>query len=144
MVEDAVYAEFDRLGTGRRAGAMETGYQWARIQAQSLHYEQARQDGTLPIVGVNTYVSQDQRLQEAAPGALVRATEPEKQAQILAVQRHQRFHAPRAGRALSDVEHAIRGGKNAFATLLEAAPYCTLGQMTQTLTRVGGQYRRRL
>jgi isobutyryl-CoA mutase len=144
LVEEAVLAEFDRISErGGVLGAMETGYQRGRIQDESMLYEQRKHDGTLPIIGVNTFTKSDS---EASPTEieLARATEAEKQGQL---DRLADFHARHAG----DAEAAIRrlqdvatGDGNVFDELMRAARVCSLGQLSEAFFEVGGQYRRNM
>jgi isobutyryl-CoA mutase len=141
LVEEAVLAEFDRIAErGGVLGAMETGYQRGRIQDESMLYEHRKHDGSLPIVGVNTFVREV--VDEPAEIELARATEEEKRSQL---QRLDDFHArhrdvaPAALRRLQDV--ATSGG-NVFDELVRAARVCSLGQLTAAFFEVGGQYRR--
>ncbi|TDC56341.1 methylmalonyl-CoA mutase [Actinomadura sp. KC345] len=143
LVEEAVLAEFDRISErGGVLGAMETGYQRGRIQDESMLYEQRKHDGSLPIVGVNTF---------RAPGAddgtpetieLARATEEEKRSQLDRVHAYQDAHRDEAREALSALQDAARSGENVFAVLMDAARVCSLEQVTDAFFEVGGQYRR--
>ena len=141
LVEQAVLAEFDRLSErGGVLGAMETGYQRGKIQEESLYYETQKHDGTFPIVGVNTFISEEGT--EKSPVALARGTELEKQRQLkrlAAFHEHNEQASRVAGCALKDA--ALRG-KNVFYPLMDAARVCSLGQLTQAFFEVGGKYRR--
>jgi methylmalonyl-CoA mutase len=143
LVETAVLAEFDRISErGGVLGAMETGYQRGRIQDESMLYEHRKHDGTLPIIGVNTFRNPD-----AADGTpdhveLARATEEEKASQLRRVREFQAAHASEAEAALSRLKEAATAGDNVFAVLMDAARVCTLGQVTEAFFEVGGQYRR--
>ncbi|WP_428852147.1 fused isobutyryl-CoA mutase/GTPase IcmF [Imbroritus primus] len=141
LVEEAVLREFDRLTErGGVLGAMETGYQRGRIQDESMLYEQRKHDGTLPIVGVNTFLAP---AAEAAPTPeLARSTEAEKHSQLA---RLAAFHARHAGAApamLTRLQQAVLEDANVFAVLMDAVQVCSLGQITHALFEVGGQYRR--
>jgi methylmalonyl-CoA mutase len=141
LVEEAVLAEFDRLSArGGVLGAMETGYQRGRIQDESMLYEQRKHDGTLPIVGVNTY----RRDEAAAPGEveLARATEEEKRSQLRRLADFHARHAAEAPAALRRLQDVATGGGNVFGELMRAARVCSLGQLTEAFFEVGGQYRR--
>lgn len=143
LVEEAVLAEFDRISErGGVLGAMETGYQRGRIQDESMLYEQRKHDGSLPIIGVNTF-----RPPEAADGTprtieLARATEDEKRSQLDRVRAYQDAHRADAGAALAALKEAARSGENVFAVLMDAARVCSLQQITDAFFEVGGQYRR--
>ncbi len=141
LVEEAVLAEFDRLADrGGVLGAMETGYQRGRIQDESMLYEQRKHDGTLPIVGVNTFLGPSA---EAATGLeLARATEAEKQSQLDRLADFHARHAHEAPAALARLQQAAMSGENLFAELMNAARCCSLGQISDAFFAVGGQYRR--
>ncbi len=141
LVEEAVLAEFERLAErGGVLGAMETGYQRGKIQDESLLYEQQKHDGRLPIIGVNTFLNphgEEQREIE-----LARSTETEKQSQLQRLQAFHRQHESDASDALRRVREAAMHNRNVFAALVDAVRYCSLGQITDALFEVGGQYRR--
>ena len=137
LVEEAVLAEFDRIAErGGVLGAMETGYQRGRIQDESMLYEQRKHDGSLPIVGVNTFV----RETAAAPPEveLARATEEEKQSQLDRLADFQARHAAEAAAALRRLQDVATGGGNVFDELMDAARVCSLGQITEAFFEVGG------
>jgi methylmalonyl-CoA mutase len=142
LVEEAVLAEFDRITErGGVLGAMETGYQRGRIQDESMVYEQRKHDGSLPIVGVNTFRRPGG---EATPERLelARATEDEKRSQLERVRAWREAHQGEAEVALRRLREAATGGENVFAVLMDAARVCTLQQVTEAFFEVGGQYRR--
>jgi isobutyryl-CoA mutase len=142
LVEEAVLAEFERLSErGGVLGAMETGYQRGRIQDESMLYEQRKHDGTLPIVGVNTFLGGDDAA-PAGPTALMRATEEEKASQLQRLRRFHEEHAQEAPAALARLREAAASGGNVFAALMDAVRHCSLGQITDAFFEVGGQYRR--
>jgi methylmalonyl-CoA mutase len=143
LVEAAVLAEFDRItARGGVLGAMETGYQRGKIQDESMLYEQRKHDGSLPIVGVNTFRSPNGDGDAHGSLELARGTAEEKQSQL---DRLEQFHnqnrtgAEQAIVALRDT--AARGG-NLFGALMDAARVCSLGQLTEAFFDLGGQYRR--
>lgn len=143
LVEEAVLAEFDRIAErGGVLGAMETGYQRGRIQDESMTYEHRKHDGSLPIVGVNTFL--DPKRDETPPGPveLARATEGEKQGQLDRLADFQSRHRDDAEAALDRLKAAALGGDNIFAALMDAVQHCSLGQISQAFFTVGGQYRR--
>jgi methylmalonyl-CoA mutase len=145
MVEEAVYKEFDALaGRGGVLGAMETMYQRGRIQEESLHYEQRKHDGSLPIVGVNTFLSAADASAEHQGAQLIRSTEEEKQAQVANVRAFQARNAGHSGAALARLQRVAASGGNVFAELMETVKVCSLGQISGALYRVGGQYRRNI
>ena len=143
LVEAAVLAEFDRINErGGVLGAMETGYQRGRIQDESMLYEHRKHDGTLPIIGVNTFLKDSP--EDAAPHEieLARATEAEKESQLARVRAFHAAHGPEAQQALARLKDAAISGENVFAVLMDAARVCSLQQVTEAFFEVGGQYRR--
>jgi isobutyryl-CoA mutase len=142
LVEEAVLAEFERISDrGGVLGAMETGYQRGRIQDESMLYEQCKHDGSLPIVGVNTFRRPDAEPVEAHL-ELARATEEEKSSQLARVRDFRSSHGEEAAEALARLKSAATGGDNVFAVLMDAARVCSLGQITEAFFEVGGAYRR--
>ncbi len=147
LVEEAVLAEFDRIDArGGVLGAMETQYQRGKIQEESLYYEEQKHDGTLPIVGINTYQDPTTLGDEWEPPRveLRRATPDEKHAQIAATRRFQATHAHETPAALDRLRAAALAGDNLFSELMRAVREASLGQITATLYEVGGAYRRNL
>ncbi|MEV5910548.1 fused isobutyryl-CoA mutase/GTPase IcmF [Streptomyces chartreusis] len=143
LVEEAVLKEFERISErGGVLGAMETGYQRGRIQDESMLYEQRKHDGTLPIVGVNTFRNPHADTAEAAVIELARATEREKHSQLQRVRDFQGSHQEPAHAALAALKNTAMDGGNVFAVLMDAARVCTLQQITDAFFEVGGQYRR--
>ena len=141
LVEEAVLAEFEQISArGGVLGAMETGYQRGRIQDESMLYEQRKHDGTLPLIGVNTFRNPAGTV--AAPAELARATEEEKKAQLERVRDFTERHRDQAHAALAELKDAARSGGNVFAVLMDAARVCSLQQITEAFFEVGGQYRR--
>lgn len=141
LVEEAVLQEFERLSErGGVLGAMETGYQRGRIQDESMLYEHRKHDGSLPIVGVNTFRGESEAPQ--APVALARSTEAEKQGQIQRLREFQSRHESDSAEALKRLKAAAVNGDNVFSQLMDAVRHCSLGQITQAFFEVGGQYRR--
>ncbi|GAC1313124.1 MAG: methylmalonyl-CoA mutase family protein [Acidimicrobiales bacterium] len=142
LVEEAVLAEFDRIADrGGVLGAMETGYQRGRIQDESMEYESRKHDGTLPIVGVNTFRNPKGDT-EHAPVVLARSTDAEKQSQLTRLRDFQTRHAGEREAMLDRLRAAAIAGDNLFAVLMDAVRCCTLGEITSTLFEVGGKYRR--
>ena len=141
LVEQAVLAEFDRLSErGGVLGAMETGYQRGKIQEESLYYETQKHDGTFPIVGVNTFISEEGA--EKSPVALARGTELEKQRQLKRLAAFHENNEQASHAAVRAIKDAALNGKNVFYPLMDAARVCSLGQLTQAFFEVGGKYRR--
>ena len=144
LVEEAVYKEFESLAErGGVLGAMESMYQRGKIQEESLHYETRKHDGSLPIVGVNTFLNEHGESEHAA-APLFRASEEEQNGQVAAVRDFQARHAQEAPRALQSLQAVAAAGGNVFAELLETVQTCSLGQITRALYEVGGQYRRHM
>jgi isobutyryl-CoA mutase len=141
LVEEAVLAEFEAISArGGVLGAMETGYQRGRIQDESMLYEQRKHDGTLPLIGVNTFRNPAGTV--AAPAELARATEEEKKSQLERVHDFTERHRDEAHAALAALKEVARSGGNVFAVLMDAARVCSLQQITEAFFEVGGQYRR--
>lgn len=144
LVEEAVMMEFDRITErGGVLGAMETMYQRSKIQEESLYYETLKHTGELPIIGVNTFLS-SKGSPTIIPAEVIRATEEEKQAQIETVNRLHAFNPEKSRQMLRAIQEAAIQNKNVFKVLMEASKYCSLGQMTEALFQVGGQYRRNM
>jgi methylmalonyl-CoA mutase len=143
LVEEAVLAEFDRLAErGGVLGAMETGYQRGRIQDESMLYEHRKHDGSLPIVGVNTFLDPNRDQTPAGPVELARATEAEKQSQLDRLAEFHARHAETAPQAIAQLQAAAIGQGNVFGALMEAVRHCSLGQISDAFFEAGGQYRR--
>ena len=143
LVEEAVLLEFDRISErGGVLGAMETGYQRGKIQDESMLYEHRKHDGTLPIVGVNTFL--DPHRDEAPPVTveLARATEDEKQGQLDRLAHFHDTHRDDAPAAITALQDAAMSGGNVFEALMDAVRHCSLGQISDAFFEVGGQYRR--
>jgi len=143
LVEDAVLAEFDRISQrGGVLGAMETGYQRGKIQDESLTYEHRKHDGSLPIIGVNTFLREGADGDPDAEVELARATEHEKRSQLERVTAFQTDHRDQGQAELDRLQQAAAAGDNVFDVLMGAVRHCSLGQITEALFEVGGQYRR--
>ncbi|HPF12146.1 MAG TPA: methylmalonyl-CoA mutase family protein [Flavobacteriaceae bacterium] len=144
LVEEAVLQEFDRLTErGGVLGAMETMYQRSKIQEESLYYETLKHTGEYPIIGVNTFLS-SKGSPTILPAEVIRATEEEKLAQIATLEQLHATYADQATEALKQVQQAAIHNENMFAQLMEASKVCSLGQITEALFEVGGQYRRNM
>jgi methylmalonyl-CoA mutase len=142
LVEEAVLREFRSLSErGGVLGAMERMYQRSKIQDESLHYETLKNTGRLPIIGVNTFLD-PAGSPTVIPPAVSRSTAEEKEYAIGSLQAFHQRNAQRAPAALDALREAALHGGNTFEVLLETAKVCSLGQMTQALYEVGGQYRR--
>jgi len=144
LVEEAVYAEFQRLNErGGVLGAMELMYQRNKIQEESLYYESLKHSGKLPIIGVNTFLAKGGS-PTVVPHEVIRSTREEKEQQIANLEAFWRRNAERSEAALRRLKDTARRGENIFATLMEVCKTCSLGQMTHALYQVGGQYRRNM
>ena len=144
LVEEAVYAEFDRITErGGVLGAMETMYQRGKIQEESLHYEMLKHTGEYPIIGVNTFLSSDGS-PTIIPGEVIRATIEEKENQIQTLRNLHQTYAGLEHDLLMALQKAAVNNENVFEQLMEASKYCSLGQITHALYEVGGQYRRNM
>ncbi|HEY8608503.1 MAG TPA: fused isobutyryl-CoA mutase/GTPase IcmF [Noviherbaspirillum sp.] len=144
LVEEAVLQEFERIAErGGVLGAMETGYQRGKIQEESMLYEHLKHDGTLPIIGVNTFRNPKgdtipQQLE------LARSTDDEKQSQLKRLEGFQARNADGAPAMLQRLQQAVIDNENVFAVLMDAVRVCSLGQISNALFEVGGQYRRNM
>jgi len=144
LVEEAVLQEFERISErGGVLGAMETGYQRGKIQDESLYYETKKHDGTYPIVGVNTFLNPNGPEELPTP-ELARSTEKEKKSQIKRLKKFQKGNAKDAEVMIKRLQEAATNDENVFAVLVEAVRHCSLGQISQALFEVGGQYRRNM
>ena len=145
QVEEAVYREFEALSErGGVLGAMDLMYQRSKIQDESLYYEHRKYDGSLPLIGVNTFLPAERGGEITTAIELIRSTPEEKHQQITAVEAFRGHHAARAPQALEALQAVAQGGGNVFESLFEAVRCCSLGQVTQALYAVGGEYRRSL
>lgn len=144
LVEEAVLAEFKRISDrGGVLGAMETMYQRGKIQEESLYYETLKHNGEYPIVGVNTFLNK-KGSPTVVPSEVIRATEEEKQYQISALKAFQDRNAEHSANALLELQKAAVENKNIFEQLMEVSKVCSLGQISNALYKVGGQYRRNM
>lgn len=144
LVEEAVLLEFDRITErGGVLGAMETMYQRSKIQEESLYYETLKHTGAYPIIGVNTFLS-SKGSPTILPNEVIRATENEKKEQLKTLRNLWDRNREMSDKALKSLKHAATHNENTFEELMEVAKYCSLGQITQALFEVGGQYRRNM
>ncbi len=142
LVEEAVLKEFERLADrGGVLGAMETGYQRGKIQDESIYYESRKHDGSLPIIGVNTFLNPEPQEQQTTI-ALARSSDEEKASQLKRLADFQARHAETAPSALRRLQDAAIRNENVFEVLMDAVRCCSLGQITEALFEVGGKYRR--
>jgi methylmalonyl-CoA mutase len=144
LLEEAVLAEFERIAErGGVLGAMETGYQRGRIQDESMHYEMLKHTGELPIIGVNTFRNpHGDQVQDKLE--LARSTDEEKQSQLQRLQAFHAQHAKASPAMLHRLQKAVIDNDNVFEVLMDAVRVCSLGQITNALFEVGGQYRRNM
>jgi len=144
LVEEAVMAEFDRITErGGVLGAMERMYQRNKIQEESLYYETLKHTGEYPIVGVNTFLSKNGS-PTILPTEVIRSTTEEKELQITNLQAFHKRNEERSSAALAKLQQTAIENGNLFAELMETVKYCSLGQITNALYAVGGQYRRNM
>ncbi|MFP6748347.1 MAG: fused isobutyryl-CoA mutase/GTPase IcmF [Alphaproteobacteria bacterium] len=144
LVEEAVLREFERISDrGGVLGAMETGYQRGKIQDESLYYETLKHDGSYPIIGVNTFINPAPP-PENSTLELARSSEREKKSQLRRLAAFHKRHAKAAPAMLERLKRAARDDGNVFAVLVDAVRVCSLGQITDALFEVGGQYRRNM
>ena len=142
LVEEAVLKEFEAIADrGGVLGAMETGYQRGKIQEESLYYEHRKHDGSHPIIGVNTFRNPHG---DPVPESieLARSTEDEKQSQLKRLADFHERHAGESPAMLQRLQQAVIDNANVFEVLMDAVRVCSLGQITNALFEVGGQYRR--
>ncbi len=144
LVEAAVLAEFDRITErGGVLGAMETMYQRGQIQEESMYYETLKHTGELPLIGVNTFLS-SKGSPTVTPGEVIRAEEGEKRDQINTRDALQARNADKVDEVLLAIQETALKNENVFEALMEAVKFCSLGQITNALFEVGGQYRRNM
>lgn len=143
LVEEAVLDEFVRIAErGGVLGAMETQYQRGKIQDESLHYETLKHSGELPIVGVNTFLNPEAEEGKVVEVELIRSSDAEKDDQVQQVADVQAQHRADSEAALMQLRKTALANGNIFESLMEAVKVCTLGQISQALYEIGGQYRR--
>lgn len=145
LVEEAVYQEFERISErGGVLGAMDTMYQRGKIQDESLHYESKKHDGSLPLIGVNTFLPKEGQEEQVGELELMRSSEEEKQDQIHSVRNFQAIHEPQHAQAVKDLQAVARARGNVFEQLVESVKVASLGQVSAALYEVGGEYRRNM
>jgi methylmalonyl-CoA mutase len=144
LVEEAVLSEFDRITErGGVLGAMETMYQRNQIQEESMHYEMLKHTGEYPIIGVNTFLNK-KGSPTIVPAEVIRATTEEKDYQIAMLKHLHSCMEERSSDAIHRIKEAAVQNENVFEQLMDAVKYCSLGQITQAMFEVGGQYRRNM
>lgn len=144
LVEEAVLKEFDSITErGGVLGAMETMYQRSKIQEESLYYETLKHNGEYPLIGVNTFLS-SKGSPTVLPREVIRSTTEEKEAQIATRNNLWETNKDKRAEVLKELQTAAIQNRNMFAGLMEAVKYCSLGQITNALFEVGGQYRRNM
>ena len=133
--------EFEAIASrGGVLGAMETGYQRGKIQEESLYYEHKKHDGSYPIIGVNTFLNPKGQAQQEIE--LARSTDEEKQGQLKRLADFQARNKNEAAKWQAKLRQTVIENGNVFEVLVDAVRYCSLGQITDALYQVGGQYRR--
>jgi methylmalonyl-CoA mutase len=144
LVEEAVLAEFEKIAErGGVLGAMETGYQRGKIQDESMTYEMLKHTGELPIIGVNTFRNPNGE-QVMDKLELARSTDDEKQSQLQRLNDFHKRHEAQAQVQLKRLQQAVIDNANVFEVMMDAVRVCSLGQITNALFEVGGQYRRNM
>ena len=144
LVEEAVLSEFDKITErGGVLGAMETMYQRSKIQDESLYYETLKHNGDLPIIGVNTFLS-SKGSPTITPQEVIRANTEEKEYQIEMLKNLHEGKSKESEGILKALQDAAIQNSNMFEELMAASKHCSLGQITQTMFEVGGQYRRNM
>jgi methylmalonyl-CoA mutase len=144
LVEEAVLSEFDRISErGGVLGAMETMYQRGKIQEESLYYETLKHTGEFPIIGVNTFLS-SKGSPTVIPQEVIRSTKDEKEFQINTVHNLWKASGDKGKEKLKEIQQVAVQNGNIFNSLMETVKFCSLGQITQSLFEVGGQYRRNM
>jgi len=145
LVEEAVYVEFERISErGGVLGAMDTMYQRGKIQEESLYYESKKHDGSLPLIGVNTFLPKAGEEDEIHDLELIRSSDDEKNNQIRHVRAFQETHSDEAAEALGKLQVTARARDNIFAELMQTVKSNSLGQISSALYQVGGEYRRNM
>ncbi|MEO0576005.1 MAG: methylmalonyl-CoA mutase family protein [Pseudomonadota bacterium] len=145
LVEEAVYVEFERISErGGVLGAMDTMYQRGKIQDESLYYESKKHDGSLPLIGVNTFLPPEGQEDEIHELELMRSTDDEKHQQIASLRAFQSNESAQTDVALRRLQDVARARGNVFEALVEAVQCCSLGQISAALYQVGGEYRRNM
>jgi methylmalonyl-CoA mutase len=144
LVEEAILMEFDRITErGGVLGAMETMYQRSKIQEESLYYEHLKHSGKMPIIGVNTFLGSEGS-KTIIPGEVIRATEKEKEHQIHMLEQLHKTWKEEAAVQLKKLQESAIANENIFEALMEASKHASIGQVTEALFQVGGQYRRNM
>jgi isobutyryl-CoA mutase len=144
LVEEAVLSEFDRISErGGVLGAMETMYQRGKIQEESLYYEHQKHTGEYPLIGVNTFLS-SKGSPTVLPKEVIRATETEKNYQIEMLSNLHKANEGKSAEMLKRLQDVAVQNGNVFDELIDTVKYCSLGQITDALFEVGGQYRRNM
>ena len=144
LVEEAILSEMDRLTErGGVLGSMETMYQRGKIQEESLYYENLKHSGEMPIIGVNTFLGSGGS-KTVIPGEIIRATEKEKEYQISMLEQLHNTWSEESKDTLNTLRQKAINNENVFEALMEASKYSSIGQITDALFHVGGQYRRNM
>jgi methylmalonyl-CoA mutase len=143
LVEEAVLVEFENISRrGGVPGAMETQYQRGKIQEESLLYEHKKHSGELPIIGVNTYLSTNTAQADSNDIHLARCDNQEKSQRLIDLAEFKSNHSDKSSESLIALRNAVLKGENVFVELMNTVRHCSMGEITNTLYEVGGQYRR--
>jgi methylmalonyl-CoA mutase len=146
LVEEAVLHEFRRINDrGGVLGAMESMYQRGKIQQESMKYEEQKHSGEKPVIGVNTFTKEDENGEaDETEVDLMRSSKEEKEHQLRNLRAFQERYTDKNEEILVELKEKAREGENTFEVLMEAVKYCSLGQITEALFEVGGEYRRNM
>ena len=145
LLEEAVYDEFDRISErGGVLGAMETMYQRGKIQEESMVYENKKYDGSLPLIGINTFLPNEEEKEIIEGRELARSDDKEKQLQVNALKAYVILNKDAAEESIANLKLAALNQENTFSCLMEAAKFNSLGQLSSALYQVGGLYRRNM
>jgi methylmalonyl-CoA mutase len=145
LLEEAEKAEFDRISErGGVLGAMDTMYQRGKIQEESLLYEHKKHDGSLPLIGVNTFLPKEGEEEAIEGRELARSDDTEKQLQVDNLKAHLLLNEDSAAALLAKLKLAVLNQENIFESLMESAKFSSLGQMSSALYDIGGLYRRNM
>lgn len=144
LVEEAVMQEFEKINArGGALGAMERMYQRTKIQEESLIYETKKHLGEIPIVGVNTFLNEQRKI-NVEHKQIIRSSKAEKERQIKHLNDFKKRHQSPAEAYIAKLKQAAIQQENIFEVLMEAVKFCSLGQLTDALYQVGGKYSRNL
>jgi len=145
LLEEAVYDEFDRISErGGVLGAMETMYQRGKIQEESMVYEHKKHDGSLTLIGINTFLPNEEEKEIIEGRELARSDDKEKQLQVDALKAYVILNKDVAEESIANLKLAALNQENIFSCLMEASKFNSLGQLSSALYEIGGLYRRNM